>query len=215
MIKTILFDLDGTLTDPYIGITNSVIYSLKHYGIEVENRSSLKAFIGPPLTESFIKFYSFSEDKAKEAVEIYREYFSTKGLFENTVYDGIPELLKFLKDKGMSIALATSKPEVFAEQILKHFDLKKYFDCICGSELNHKRTDKHEVIEYTLNKLSENRENTVMIGDRLHDIIGGKKSQLITIGVTYGYGSIEELSEYGANYIANDVQSLKNILSTI
>ncbi len=215
MKKYILFDLDGTLTDPAEGITNSVAYALEHYGIKVNDKSTLNDFIGPPLADSFVKYYGFDESKAIEAISVYREYFSEKGIFENRLYDGVSEMLDELVSAGKKVILATSKPEVFAEKILKHFSIDKYFAFVCGSLLNNTRTDKHDVIEHIVSELKINRSDAVMVGDRLHDIIGGKKSQLMTVGVTYGYGAKDELTENGADIIAASVSELTKIILNI
>ena len=216
MKDVILFDLDGTLTDPAEGITNSVAYALRHYGIEVADRRTLTPFIGPPLAESFRKFFGFSEVQAKEAVEVYREYFSSRGILENRVYEGIPAMLASLQAAGKTLVLATSKPWVYAEQILAHFSLDRYFSFVAGSELDHRRVDKHEVIEYALESLKmTDRERVVMVGDRLHDMIGAKKSSLTAVGVLYGYGSREELEAAGADTLCEDVASLTDLLLTI
>ena len=213
MYKTILFDLDGTLTDPAVGITNSVAYSLKRYGIEVENKNDLLNFIGPPLADSYMKYYGFSETEAYKAVDVYREYFKDIGIFENKVYDGVEDLLKLLKENGKTIILATSKPEVFAKRILEHFNLAKYFDYCVGSNLDGTRCQKKLVVAHAL-KISNTDElkTTVMVGDREHDIIGGKQNGLETIGVLYGYGSKDELTLAGATHIAKTVDDLKNML---
>lgn len=216
MIKYILFDLDGTVTDPGEGITNSVAYALKKYGIEVADKSTLNCFIGPPLSESFTKYYGFDTDKANEAVSVYREYFSVKGLFENCLYDGMSDLLSSLKNSGRVLILATSKPEVFAKKILEHFGIDRYFDVVCGSELSGKRVDKHEVIECALERAGvTDRASAIMIGDRLHDVIGAARSALPSVGVTYGYGSLDELKNAGATYIVDSVSALKDFLSKI
>ena len=213
---TVLFDLDGTLTDPGEGITNSVAYALRHYGIEVADRSTLYPFIGPPLTESFMKYFAFSEEQAMKAVEIYREYFSVKGLFENTPYDGSSAMLSTLQEQGATLIVASSKPEIYVRQILQHFDLLRYFRFAAGSELNHKRIDKHEVIEYALNTCGINdRSRCIMVGDRHHDVHGAKKSGIPVIGVTYGYGSREELTEAGADHVVHTVENLTKLLQEI
>jgi phosphoglycolate phosphatase len=215
-LKTVFFDLDGTLTDPGEGITNSVIYALQHYGIEVSDRSTLYPFIGPPLTESFIKYFGFSKEQSSEAVEIYREYFSVTGLFENNPYDGIPEMLKTLSESGKTLVVASSKPEIFVRKILDHFDLTKYFLFAAGSELNHTRVDKHEVIEYAMASCNlSDRSDIIMVGDRHHDIQGAKKSALLSVGVTYGYGSREELTEAGADYVVDSVAELSDLLLSL
>ena len=208
--KNILFDLDGTITDPALGITNSVMYALEKYGIKVKERSELYKFIGPPLAGSFSEYFGFSKEEAVRAVEIYREYFSKKGLFENKVYPGIEKMLAKLKNSGAKIYLATSKPEVFAKQIIEHFNLDKYFTAISGSELNGNRVEKEAVIEYVLKNY--NIDSAVMVGDRSFDIIGAKKNGIDSVGVLYGYGDKEELAEAGADYIAENVEKLSDFL---
>lgn len=211
-LKYIFFDLDGTLTNPAEGITNSVAYALEYYGISVSNKTQLYKFIGPPLAQSFTDFYGFSPDKAKEAVEKYREYFADIGIFENKVYEHIPEVLEKLKNAGFSLAMATSKPEVFAKRIADKFELTKYFDFIGGSLLDNSRTDKGEVIEYVLRSLKADREKTIMIGDRSHDILGAKKCSVKSFGVLYGFGSLDELKTAGADYIAETPKELEALL---
>ena len=215
--KVIFFDLDGTLTDPGIGITNSVMYALEKFGITVSDRSELYKFIGPPLMQSFEVYYGFGKDEAKRAVALYREYFQDRGIFENQVFDGIEELLKQLKIQGKIVGLATSKPEIYAGQILEHVGLDKYFDFISGSMMNGERTDKGEVITWAIHLLKEKQEcrveDIVMIGDREHDMIGAKKNQISSIGVLFGYGSREELKEAGATAVAASVSELSEMLT--
>ena len=209
----ILFDLDGTLTDPAEGITNSVMYSLKKYGIAVSDKTELYKFIGPPLFESYIKYYGFSKEKALEAVELYREYFRDTGIFENRVYDGIPELLKKLNEKGKKVILATSKPEEFAKRILKYFSLEDYFYFVAGATMSETRTKKKDVISYILEQLKiDGTQKAVMIGDREMDINGAHSLKMPAIGVLYGYGSLEELQDAKADVIADTVKNLGEIL---
>ena len=210
--KYILFDLDGTLTDPKTGITKSVAYSLKKLkNIDVE-LDQLTPFIGPPLKDSYIDFYGFSESEAERAIQIYREYFKDTGIYENEIYNGMKALLETLKDKQYILGVATSKPTMFAERIIEHFDLDQYFSCIVGSNLDGTRTDKAEVIAEALAQLSiGNKEQVVMVGDRKHDILGAKKMQMDSIGVTYGYGSYQELNDAGADYIVDNIDKLKKL----
>lgn len=212
--KYMLFDLDGTLTDPQEGITNSVAYALEQYGIHVEDRSTLNKFIGPPLKDSFMEYYGFAEDRAEEAVWKYREYFNEDGIFENKVYPGIPQMLQRLNDQGKILIVATSKPTVYAKRILERFELNQYFADVQGSEMDGRRTKKEEVISYALeqNQITDNAQ-AVMIGDREHDIIGAKKCGLDSIGVLFGYGSREELDGCGADQIVDTVQMLEDLLS--
>ena len=212
MFKYVLFDLDGTLTDPGLGITNSVMNSLSKFGITVTDRSELYKFIGPPLMESFKKYYGMSDEDATKAIEYYRDYFKVIGMTENEVYDGIPEMLAALKNRGQKIILATSKPEEFAIKILEYFDLLKYFDFVAGATMDGTRSEKSDVIKYAINEASISVDKAVMVGDRKHDIIGAIENNLPSIGVLFGYGSEEELSEAGANYIAKDVNELALIL---
>lgn len=208
MYKTVLFDLDGTLTNPGVGITNSVAYALRKYGIEVEDKKALYSFIGPPLCDSFMKYYGFSKEKGMEAVMVYREYFATKGLFENEVYEGVRELLEKIKASGRKTVLATSKPEEFSVKILEHFDLLKYFDVVAGASMDEKRNKKGDVIRYAMKKGGFSSEGAIMIGDREHDVFGAKENGMDCIGVLYGYGSRRELEKAGAIKIAEAVSDI-------
>ncbi|MDO4554328.1 MAG: HAD family hydrolase [Lachnospiraceae bacterium] len=209
--EIVLFDLDGTLTNPMIGITKSVQYALKKFGIEEPDLWNLTKFIGPPLMYSFETFYGFSKEEAAKAVEYYREYYSPTGIFENKAYDGMKELLESLKSRGMILAVATSKPEEYAIRILDHFEMSEYFTYIGGALMNG-RTDKAQVISYVLETLSANLDKTIMVGDREHDILGAKKNHLDSIGVLYGYGNRQELEKAGADWIVADVDELREQL---
>lgn len=215
MFQSILFDLDGTLTDAAPGITNSVKYALSKFGIDETDDNKLRKFLGPPLISSFMKFYGFSKEKAQKAVEYYREYFVPHGIFENEVYSGIPKLLQKLKADGKTLIIATSKPETFAVQIAEHFEIDSYFDLIAGSNLDNTRSKKAQVIEYALKTLGIlDRAHAVMIGDREHDIKGAKKTGLRSIGVLYGYASPGELENAGADFTANSPEELYTIISS-
>ena len=212
-IKYLFFDLDGTLTDPYEGITKSVEIALNKFGIFVESRQELKCFIGPPLNECFMQKYNLSESDSFLAVDYFREYFRDTGIFENELFEKIPQLLSDLKNYGYKLVVATSKPTVFAERILEHFDIKKYFTAVYGSELNGMRVKKSDVIKYAIENIRpEDKDGIVMIGDREHDILGAKQSGLISVGVLWGYGSFEELQNAGADYITADVEDLERLL---
>ena len=205
----IFFDLDGTLTDPGPGITNAVMYALERWGIHVADRSELYRFIGPPLTDSFARFYGFSPADARAAVDVYREYFADKGIFENEVYPGIPELLARLKGAGLKLVMATSKPELFALRIADHFNLTRYFDCIAGAAMDETRTQKWEVIEYALDRCGvTDRSAVLMVGDREHDVLGAKRCGIRCLGVLFGYGSREELERAGAVAVAETVEAV-------
>lgn len=211
MYQYILFDLDGTLTDPGLGITNSVMYALKKFNIEVDERASLYKFIGPPLQGSFQNFYGFSEEESALAVEYYREYFRDRGLYENEVYEGIPELLSDLKKQGKKLILATSKPEEFAKEILRYFDLAKYFDFVAGATMDSTRVKKADVIAHALNQCHITDVSVaIMIGDREHDILGAKQVGMDAIGVLYGYGNLEELKVAGADDIVSKPCDIAN-----
>lgn len=223
MYNYILFDLDGTLTDSKPGITTCVQYALHRMGIEEPDLDKLEPFIGPPLLDSFHDFYGFSEEQGKQAAAYYRERYSVTGLFENEVYPGIDRLLADLKAAGKKLAVASSKPQVYVERILEHFGLLTYFDVVVGSDLNGTRTKKEEVVEEALRCLlpeslfqeimDEKRATTVvMVGDRRFDIEGAKAYHIASVGVAYGYAAPGELSEAGADVIAETVEALGRIL---
>ncbi|WP_033164359.1 HAD family hydrolase [Clostridium sp. KNHs205] len=211
--KYILFDLDGTITDPEEGITKSLQHALSYIGIKVEDRSILKRHIGPPLAGGLREYFGLDDSQIEEVIGYYREYFADKGIFMNYKYEGIEEFLDSLVKAGKTLIVATSKPEIFAERILKHFNLEQYFTDICGSNLDETRSKKGEVIAYALeeNGIKE-KDQVVMIGDRLHDILGAKENGIASIGVLYGFGSRDELLEAGADKIAADLNELKDIL---
>ena len=212
MKQYLLFDLDGTLTDPMVGITSSVQYALEKFGIHVRYLKELIPFIGPPLAESFQKFYGFSKEDAERAIQYYREYYAPKGIFENEVYEGIPEMLAHLTEAGFTLLVATSKPTVFARKVLKHFGMEDYFSFVGGSELDGSRTKKAEVISYILKTCGIEAKEAIMIGDRRHDIEGGKACGLESVGVLYGYGTEQELTEAGADHIIRTVAELEDYL---
>lgn len=209
----ILFDLDGTLTDPGDGITNSVAYALRKLGQTPPPRAELEPYIGPPLIDSFMTLAGLDRERAELAVKYYREYFADRGIFENTLYDSIPEMLGQLRESGATVALATSKPEVFARRILEHFDIAKYFDFVAGSELDSRRNKKAEVILYALECMNVTQKaRVVMVGDRKHDTLGAAEVGVFSVGVTYGYGSHAELEANGAGHIVDSVQQLTDYL---
>ena len=218
MFQYVLFDLDGTLTDPREGITKSVQFALAQQGISEPDLKKLEPFIGPPLKDSFMEFYGMTEEQAAQGVADYRKRFAPIGKFENEVYPGIPEMLGSLKRAGIRLAVASSKPETFVWDILKYFKLDGYFDVVTGSELDGTRSRKEEVVEEALHRLEldgqpVSRENCAMVGDRRFDIEGGRQFQLTTVGVTYGYAAKGELEAAGADYIVkNPVQLTKLLL---
>ena len=213
MFDTVLFDLDGTLTDPGEGITKSVGYALKKFDIITQDRRELYKFIGPPLKDSFMKYYGFSEEKAEQAIDYYREYFRDIGIFENEVYEGVEDMLRSLHADGKRLVLATSKPEEFAIRILDHFGLKKYFAVTAGASMDSSRSKKGDVIAYAISLCENfNKDTAVMIGDREHDIIGAKENGLKSIGVLYGYGDENELKTAGADYIVSTTEDILKLI---
>ena len=213
MNDIILFDLDGTLSDPKIGITKSIQYALESFGIKVENLDDLTKFIGPPIRPAFKEFYGFDDAEAEKAVEKFRERFLVKGLFENVMYDGIDIMLQRLIDAGKTLIIATSKPTIQAKTVLSYFNLGKYFTYVSGSEMNGDRSDKSEVIQYALEQNNiYDLSCCIMVGDRMHDIIGAKTVGIRSIGVLYGYGSYNELSDANADYIVKGVNELSDLL---
>ena len=211
--QTILFDLDGTLTNPAEGITTAVAYALDFFGNEYSSKKQLETFIGPPLREQFMEYCNVDKEKGEEYVKKYREYYSVKGIYQNEVYEGIDTMLDTLKNNGKKIVLATSKPEQFAKIILDHFQLSKYFDFVAGALMSNTRTNKAEVIKYALESIGNPDADTVlMVGDRLHDVEGALAFGIKTVGVTFGFGSREELIDAGAFKIADTVKELTEIL---
>lgn len=209
----VLFDLDGTLTDPKLGITRSVQYALRKRGIEPPDAEQLEPFIGPPLARSFRERLGFDAVEAKRAVDDYREYFSQRGLYENEVYDGIPALLRELHESGRKLCLATSKPTVFAERILEHFDLARHFDLVVGSHLDGTRVEKTEIVATALAGIGgEASCRAVMVGDREHDVHGARSNGIDSIAVTYGYGTREELQASSPTALAASVGELRRLL---
>ncbi|TVY11797.1 HAD family hydrolase [Paenibacillus cremeus] len=211
---TILFDLDGTLTDPKVGITKSVQHALGRMGITEMDWAKLEQFIGPPLQQSFADVYGMSEEEAWEAVGYYREYFQAVGLFENEVYEGMVPLLVTLQAQGKSLYIATSKPTVFAERIVQHFQMDTFFNGIYGSELDGTRSDKGGLIGHIVRERQLEPARVVMVGDRMHDIIGARKNGIASIGVGYGYGSDAELREASPTCFCRTVGELSGVLAT-
>lgn len=219
MFQYCLFDLDGTLTDSREGITKSAQYALQHFGIEEPDLKKLEPFIGPPLKDSFMEFYGFTEEQAEEAMKFYRERFAPIGIYENEVFEGIPEMLRHLHQNGQKLAVASSKPIGFVRQILQHFEIDGYFDVIVGSELDGTRSTKEEVVEEALSQLGilelsgeERKNNCAMVGDRKFDIQGAKAYGLTGVGVSFGFAGEGELEEAGADIIVDTVTELEKLL---
>ncbi len=216
MKEYVFMDLDGTLTNPKLGITKSVRYALQSKGIAVEELDSLCKFIGPPLRESFMLFYGFDAIQAEELVSKYREYYKVAGIYENEVYDGMERLLTDLRASGRKLYVATSKPGEFAVKILEHFHLAQFFEDICGATMDGSRSTKEEIIRYTMdrNGITE-REKIVMVGDREHDVHGAKAVGVASVGVLYGFGSREELQTAGADTVAESVAEVFDAIACL
>lgn len=210
--KNVLFDLDGTLTDPAEGITNALMHAQRRLGMAVSPREELYVFIGPPLIETFMSEWGLSREESERALLYYREHFGVKGLFENVPYPGIGEMLAGLKAAGLRLFVATSKPEPLSLRILEHFDLLPYFEAVAGSTMDERRTQKGEVIAYALSTYGLDPKETVMVGDRRHDVIGAAENGLPCMGVLYGYGSRTELAEAGATALVADLNQLAALL---
>ena len=211
MKKTILFDLDGTLTDSGEGIINCALLALNHYGIEIADRETLRVFVGPPLHESFVKF-GVPESEAENAVAIYRTRYIPIGAYENTPYPGIYDLLARLKAEGHKLCVATSKPEGMSRDILKHFDLDGYFDIICGASMDTSRTSKDKVIAYLLEQTGRDP-HTIMVGDTSFDVLGAKEHGIPTVGVSWGYGKVSDMLDAGALCVVDTMEELYQALT--
>lgn len=208
--KVILFDLDGTITDSGEGIINCAALALRHYGLPVPSREEMRVFVGPPLHDTFRKF-GVPAEECDNAVEVFRSRYTTVGIFENTPYPGVRELLEALTANGNRLFIATSKPEVMANRVLEHFDLKKYFEIVCGATMDRSRIEKSDVIAYLLRYIGST-ENTVMVGDTAFDVTGAASHGIPTIGVGWGYGKVEDMVAAGACAIARTPADLLNLL---
>jgi phosphoglycolate phosphatase len=213
-MRTVFFDLDGTLTDPKPGIVRSIQYALGRLGRPVPEEAALLWCIGPPLRSSFVELLE-GEAQADRAVELYRERFGAVGLFENQVYPGIRSLLETLGSRGWALHVATSKPHVYARQIVEHFELMPYFGEVFGSELSGERADKSDLLAHALRETGASSSLSVMIGDRSHDMIGAARNGVGSIGVLYGYGSREELVRAGARTIVERVEDVSDVLGAL
>lgn len=210
MNRTILFDLDGTITDSGEGIINCATLALEHFGLPVPDRKTMRVFVGPPLHKTFVEF-GVPEDKTDEAVRVYRSRYTTVGLFENTPYPGIEDLLKTLKNHGHRLLVATSKPEGMSVQILEHFHLAHYFDRICGASMDNSRVCKEDVIEYLLSTCGAG-DDVIMVGDTRYDVEGAAAHGIETIGVAWGYGTVTDMEKAGAKAIAYTMEELLTLL---
>lgn len=220
MFNYILFDLDGTLTDPKLGITSSVQYALRALGIEEPSLDKLEPFIGPPLADSFREFYGLDEGQIETAIAKYRERFNDRGIYENEIYPGIAEMLAALKASGKKLSIASSKPTRFVERILDYFDIRTYFDVIIGSNMDGTRSKKEEVVEEALRQMlpsemtpAEKKAAVAMVGDRRFDIEGAREHGITSVGVSFGYAPEGELEQAGAEYIVDTVNALLEVLN--
>lgn len=214
MYQYLLFDLDGTLTNPKEGITRSVQHALRHFGIEVADPDTLTPYIGPPLIPSFIEFHGLTQEQAPEALQVYRQRFSTVGLFENEVLNGVPEMLRALKQNGRFVAVASSKPEPYVIRILEHFDLLQYFDEVVGASMDEKRSAKKDIIEEALRRMGKapGDRDILMIGDRMHDVEGAQLCGLDSLGIYTGFASEGELEDAGATYVFHTIRDMADFL---
>ena len=208
-----LFDLDGTLTDPAEGITNSVMYALRHFGIEVTDRRELHPFIGPPLSYSYAKFYGFTPEQSERGIVLFREYFGDKGIFENTPYPGVREMLAELHRRGCKLVVTSSKPTLYVERILAHFGMAEYFHAVCGATMDEKTSMKHVIIRNALDICPEAcGKNTIVVGDHALDVNGAHENGLPACAVLYGYGETEAIMAAGPEYTARTVEEALSCL---
>ena len=211
MKKTILFDLDGTLTDSGEGIINCATLALKHFGLPVPDKQTMRQFVGPPLHDTFVKF-GVPADKTDEAIAVFRSRYIPIGKFENKPYPGVHELLEQLKTDGHTLYVATSKPEIMTTEIMEKFELSQYFDLICGATLDESRVEKDQVIAYLLEQTGD-AANAIMVGDTAFDVLGAAKHNIPTIGVAWGYGQIRDMQAAGAKAIAYSMEELYELLT--
>ncbi|GHT72897.1 phosphoglycolate phosphatase [Bacteroidia bacterium] len=210
--RNLLFDLDGTLTDPYLGITNAIKYALEKFHIVEQDAMKLALFIGPPLEQTFREDYHFSANDTQQAVAYYREYFAAKGIYENKLYNGIEQMLKELQEKNFCCIVATSKPTEYAVEILQHFKIDAYFEHVVGSNMDGSRSEKEDVVRYAIENYHLEKEKTIMIGDRKFDVVGAQKNGIASLAVGYGYGSREELTAAMPTYFCESIKDVVNFL---
>lgn len=217
MYKYVFFDLDGTITEPEEGIINGVLYALSRFGITVEDRTTLYPYIGPPLRDSFRDYHGLSEEDTEQAILYYREYYSTKGIYQNDIMPGMEQAFWILRKHGCHLYVATSKPELYAKQILEHLKLDGYFDIIAGSTFDKARDTKAAVIEYLITSIAANQikpavDDIIMVGDRKFDVLGAREFGIDTIGVLFGYGSKEEFDACACRYVAADAKEMVQMI---
>lgn len=212
MYKNLLFDLDGTLIDPYEGIKESVIYSLSQMKIEVKDLSFIRTFIGPPLYESYRRQFKLSESECQQAISYFRAYYKDQGIYKNSLYAGVKDLIVRLYEHGYHLYLATSKLQVFAERIMDEYQLSQYFQLIGGSLPDGERIEKEDVIAYIIERCQLDKRECLMIGDRKHDVIGAGKNGIDALAITYGYSEANEFDVYPPRYIIDEVKDLERFL---
>lgn len=217
MYKYVFFDLDGTITEPEEGIINGVLFALSKFGITVEDRTTLYPYIGPPLRDSFRDYHGLSEEDTEQAILYYREYYSTKGIYQNDIMPGMEQAFQTLRQHGCHLYVATSKPELYAKQILQHLKLDGYFDIIAGSTFDKARDTKAAVIEYLITGIAADQvkpsaDEIIMVGDRKFDVIGARAFGIDTIGVLFGYGSKEEFESCDCRYVAADAEEMVQMI---
>lgn len=216
MVKAILFDLDGTLIDSSVGITKSAQYALKHYGIEEPNLQKLYKFIGPPLSDSFRKYYHFSEEQARNAVAVYRERYNKIGIFECSLYPGVEACIRKLKEQGYLIGMASSKPETSCKRILEHFGILELFDDVVGATMDGRIGTKEEVLLEVMRRWSQlSREEMCLIGDTLFDVEGAGLVGVGCIAVSFGFGDVEEMKKAGAIAVCDSMDTLPELISNV
>jgi len=216
MSKAVLFDLDGTIIDSSEGITKAVLYTLKHYGIEENDSEKLKAFIGPPLSQSFMKYYGFSLERADEAIHVYREYYNVDGIFQCSLYKGVEACLKRLKDNNNWIAIASSKPEIACRRILEYHNILQYFDEVSGASMDRSVEGKEEVIEQLFKRWPNiDKSDMVLVGDTIFDIMGANAKGIKSIAVSFGFGNVDDMVKEGALSVCNHMDELAEMIARI
>ena len=213
--QSILFDLDGTLTDSKEGILNTLVYTLDQFGVKENRESVLLSFIGPPLKESFINYYNFSDEECAKAIEMYRIHYRTTGVYQNRLFPGVIDFLQVLKNSGFSMAIATAKGEWTANKVAEMFQIKQFFEFITASDMSVNRNHKHQIIELALSRWSDTpKKSIIMVGDRNADIDGARRNGIDSIAVTFGYGALDELTESEPAFIADSYKSIIKFLTS-
>lgn len=206
--KNLLFDMDGTLIDPLEGIKSSVVYALEKMNIDERDLPYIRSFIGPPLYESFTKYFHLNEEDSLQAIKFFREYYNKYGIYQNFLYPGVRELIEQLYEAGYQLYVATSKLQIFAQRIIDHYELNNYFTYVAGSLPSGERSQKEEVVQYIIESYHLKKEDCLMIGDRKHDIIGAKKNGIDSLAITYGYAESDEFEEFIPQYLFHKVEEV-------